>query len=98
MCGLTAQHYTARYAALAGIFLMCAAPAAACPMCKDAITSGTAAGGAGVSNIATGFFYSILTMVATPLVLMGGLTLAFIWERAAALRRTRHAFSIRNQP
>jgi hypothetical protein len=56
--------------------------ATACPMCKDAIT--TSAATTSAASPATGFFYSIVLMVSTPLLLMTGLTCAIIRERRLA--------------
>lgn len=75
------------FALLAALLMgLISASAFACPMCNDAISSATTAGAPGAANSASGFFYSIITMVATPLVLMGGVTLMLIRESRAALR------------
>jgi hypothetical protein len=76
-------------ARVALVFLLVAvlAPAlvAACPLCKDAKSDTDYAGG--TASLPSGFYYSILLMVAAPFLVVGGLIfrIALARRRAASL-------------
>jgi hypothetical protein len=57
----------------------------ACPLCKDAKSDTDYPGG--TASLSSGFYYSILLMVATPFLVVGGLILriALARRRLAAL-------------
>lgn len=73
-------------AALAVLLLAFAVPTAealGCPNCKDALTGGDPEG----ANLARGYFYSILIMLAMPLALVSSFG-AYVWRE---IRRQKRA-------
>lgn len=83
------------------MLLIACATAGACPMCKDAVTTTSAADSAGASIAprAQGFYYSIVLMVSVPVVLLGGVTTALLHEMRSAKRRLpAHAHGRINTP
>jgi hypothetical protein len=68
---------------LAAVFV--AAEALGCPNCKDGIAANDPEG----ANLARGFFYSILLMLAMPLTLVGSFG-AYVWRE---MRRQQRADS-----
>ena len=74
-------------AALAVVLLVAvafpAAEALGCPNCKDALTNGDPEG----ANLARGYFYSILIMLAMPLALVSSFG-AYVWRE---MRRQKRA-------
>mgnify|MGYP000629467443 CR=1 FL=1 len=61
--------------ALAVVAFMAAAEALGCPNCKDAINTSDPDG----LNLARGYFYSILLMLAMPFTLAGSFA-AYVWR------------------
>lgn len=59
--------------------LLVPAPAAACPLCKDAKADTDYAGG--TASLPKGFYYSILLMVAAPFTVVGGLAFRIYLSR-----------------
>ncbi len=64
------------------VALLAPALASACPLCKDARSETDYPGGS--ASLSSGFYYSILLMIAAPFLLVGGL----IFRIALARRRT----------
>lgn len=60
-----------------------AAEALGCPNCKDALTNGDPEG----ANLARGYFYSILIMLAMPLALVSSFG-AYVWREMRRQKRT----------
>ncbi len=59
--------------------------ATACPTCKEALAGGNSA------NLINGFGWSILFMMATPFVILGGLSAYFYYEIRKARMSSSHA-------
>src|SRR5438445_5248262 len=68
--------------------LLAPAPAAACPLCKDAKADTDYAGG--TASLPHGFYYSILLMVSAPFLVVGGLVFR-IWLARRRLAPTAGA-------
>ncbi len=68
-------------AAAAGLVL-CAADAFGCPNCKDAVNTADPEG----LNVARGYFYSILLMLAMPGTLLGSFGI-YVWRETRRLKR-----------
>lgn len=60
---------------IAGVTLLVAGAAEACPTCKDGLAAADSQG----ANIARGYFYSILLMLAMPFTLAGSFGL-YVWR------------------
>mgnify|MGYP006277007601 CR=1 FL=1 len=69
--------------AIAAISLVAAADAFGCPNCKDAVNTADPDG----LNIARGYFYSILIMLAMPFTLVGSFGL-YVWREVQRQKRT----------
>jgi hypothetical protein len=70
-------------AALAvGVWLLLGGDAAACPNCKDGVNTSDPDG----LNLARGYFYSILLMLAMPFTLAGSFG-CYVWREMRRLRR-----------
>ena len=57
-----------------GVSLWSVSSVLACPLCKEAV----GAAGSGAGNLASGFFWSIIAMIALPFALVGVVTYAII--------------------
>jgi hypothetical protein len=68
-------------AVTAGVVL-CAADAFGCPNCKDAVNTADPEG----LNVARGYFYSILLMLAMPGTLLGSFGI-YVWRETRRLKR-----------
>lgn len=68
-------------AVVAGVFLV-AAEALGCPNCKDAVNTADPEG----LNVARGYFYSILLMLAMPCTLLGSFGI-YVWRETRRLNR-----------
>lgn len=68
--------------------LMAAADAVGCPNCKDAVNTSDAEG----LNLARGYFYSILLMLAMPFTLAGSFA-AYVWREMRRQQRLAEAES-----
>ena len=68
---------------LLAIVVLTAADALACPNCKDAMSDGDSEG----VNLARGYFYSILIMLAMPLTLVSSFGV-YVWRE---MRRQKRA-------
>jgi hypothetical protein len=66
-----------------GVVVMLGAEALGCPNCKDAVNTSDPDG----LNVARGYFYSILLMLAMPFTLVGSFG-AYVWRE---MRRQRAA-------
>ncbi len=66
----------------AGVFLSYAADAFGCPNCKDAVNTADPEG----LNVARGYFYSILLMLAMPGTLLGSFGI-YVWRETRRLKR-----------
>jgi len=69
-------------AVLVGLTLVAAADALGCPNCKDAVNTADPQG----LNVARGYFYSILLMLAMPFTLAGSFG-AYVWREMRRQRR-----------
>ena len=81
-------NYIMRRYALAGLFVLIisitvGSDAWGCPTCKDGLQAADSEG----ANIARGYFYSILLMIAMPFTLAGSFGL-YVWRE---MRRQQHA-------
>jgi hypothetical protein len=63
--------------------------AAACPLCKEAVSDADTPGG--TASLGLGFYYSILFMVAAPFVVVGSLALAIFRNRRRMRSREAEA-------
>jgi hypothetical protein len=68
------------------VVLMACAEALACPNCKDAVNTSDPDG----LNVARGYFYSILLMLAMPFTLVGSFG-AYVWRE---MRRQKAASAV----
>lgn len=68
--------------ALVALLFLFAAEASACPNCKDAVNTADPDG----LNMARGYFYSILIMLAMPLTLVGSFGV-YVWREMRRLER-----------
>jgi len=68
---------------LAVACLLAAAEALGCPNCKDAVNTSDPDG----MNVARGYFYSILIMLAMPCTLLGSFG-AYVWREMQRQKRT----------
>jgi|GEM_PF-6970206 len=62
--------------------VMVAAEACGCPNCKDAVNTGDPDG----LNVARGYFYSILLMLAMPCTLLGSFGV-YVWRETQRMKR-----------
>ena len=73
---------TLAFLAAAAFVLLFDGVASACPTCKESLAHDPAA-----TNLARGFYYSILFMVSMPFVIFGGMSAYFYWEVRKAQAR-----------
>jgi len=67
---------------LATVFVLSASEAFGCPNCKDAVSANDPDG----MNLARGYFYSILIMLAMPFTLVGSFG-AYVWREMRRQKR-----------
>jgi hypothetical protein len=72
--------------AIALVVLLAAADALGCPNCKDGVNTSDPQG----LNIARGYFYSILLMLAMPFTLAGTFA-AYVWREMRRQKRSTQA-------
>ena len=72
-------------AAVSGLFV--AAEAFGCPNCKDAVNTADPEG----LNVARGYFYSILLMLAMPCTLLGSFGI-YVWRETQRLKQAGGSF------
>jgi hypothetical protein len=72
--------------AIALVILLAAADAVGCPNCKDGVNTSDPQG----LNIARGYFYSILLMLAMPFTLAGSFA-AYVWREMRRQKRLAEA-------
>jgi len=72
--------------AIALVLLLAAADAVGCPNCKDGVNTSDPQG----LNIARGYFYSILLMLAMPFTLAGTFA-AYVWREMRRQKRLAEA-------
>jgi heme/copper-type cytochrome/quinol oxidase subunit 2 len=72
--------------AIALVVLLAAADAVGCPNCKDGVNTSDPQG----LNIARGYFYSILLMLAMPFTLAGTFA-AYVWREMRRQKRNTEA-------
>lgn len=73
-------------AALAAVAVFMATDALACPTCKDAVNTSDPDG----LNMARGYFYSIILMLAMPFTLAGSFA-AYVWREIRRQKRLTEA-------
>ena len=73
-------------AVIAVVAVLAAADAVGCPTCKDAVNTSDPDG----LNLARGYFYSILLMLAMPFTLAGSFA-AYVWREGRRLKRLADA-------
>jgi hypothetical protein len=66
--------------------VVCAADALGCPNCKDAVNTSDPDG----LNLARGYFYSILLMLAMPFTLIGSFS-CYVWREMRRQQREQAA-------
>ncbi len=71
---------------VAVVLLMASGEASACPTCKDGVAESDPEG----MNLARGYFYSILIMLAMPFTLAGSFG-AYVWREMRRQERARLA-------
>ena len=89
MAGTSIRHrpaaVVARWIVTAAVIVLClwaAGEAVACPNCKDAVNTSDPEG----LNLARGYFYSILLMLAMPATLVGSFSI-YVWREVQRQKR-----------
>ena len=86
-----------RVLAIAAIVLLIVpAVVSACPLCKDSKSDADYAGG--TASLPSGFYYSILLMVAAPFTVVGGLALRIYLARRRRQRPADAGVSLATGP
>ncbi|MEI6255463.1 MAG: hypothetical protein WCQ77_02350 [Planctomycetota bacterium] len=75
-------HYSPVFAAIAVLFIFAAGDAWGCPNCKDAVNTADPEG----LNMARGYFYSIIIMLAMPTTLIGSFSI-YVWREMQRQKR-----------
>lgn len=86
---MTTRLTVARYVTLAvALVVLAAAPALACPNCKEAVADGSGSGAG--DPVARGYYWSILLMMSMPLVLGAGVAgmIYYQYGRGPAVAQT----------